>query len=201
MKILCVVGSPRKKGNTDTLMDAAIDSAKKYGAQVEKIYLSDLQFKGCIGCEGCAKTFKCVINDDMQIIYNKIENADGIILGSPTYYYNVTSLTKMFIDRLYAYNIFDSSDRSVWISKFEAAGIKYAVTIAVCEQETPDNMGFASSAMHMALQSVGIRSVYNIKALHLFKKHEAKYNEEFLLQAQNAATKLCKTIALAKSIK
>ena len=55
MKLLCIVGSPRKKGNTDTILNSAMKGASDLGAEVEKVYLSDLQFKGCIGCEGCAR--------------------------------------------------------------------------------------------------------------------------------------------------
>lgn len=196
MKILAIVGSPRKKGNTDVLVEAAIVGAKNQGAEVEKIYLSDLKFDGCIGCEGCKKSCKCVIKDDMQQLYSKLENADGIILGSPTYFYNVTWLTKKFLDRLYAYEIFDSSDRSVWSSVFEKNRIKYAVTIAVCEQNDIKDMGFASDAMNMALSAVGIRNVYSVKALHLFNKNSVIPKSEIAQETENAGEKLVKTIKL-----
>ena len=201
MKILCIVGSPRKNGNTDTILESVLDGARAYGAEVEKIYLSDLRFKGCIGCEGCAKTTKCILNDDMQRVYEKLDQSDGLVLGSPTYFYNVSGLMKLFIDRLYAYDIFDPSDRSVWLSPNEVSGLKYAVTVAVCEQETIDNMGFASEAMSMALQSVGWRSVVNMKVLHLFEKHAASQNAQLLSEAKLAGKKLCQTISLAQSIK
>ncbi len=201
MKILCIVGSPRKHGNTDTLVDSVIAGARESGALVEKIYLSDLSFKGCVGCEGCAKTTKCIINDDMQQVYEKLNNSDGLIIGSPTYFYNVTGLTKLFLDRLYAYEIFDPTDRSVWLSLNEINGLKYTVTVAVCEQETADNMGFASEAMSQALQAVGWRSVENIKALHLFEKNATTHNAKLLEQAKNAGIKLYKTISLAQNFR
>ncbi len=201
MKILAIVGSPRKNGNTDTIINSIMNGVVECGAEVEKIYLTDLKFKGCIACEGCAKTMKCVIKDDMQQVYEKMEGADGLILGSPTYFYNVTGLMKSYIDRLYCYNIFDESDRSVWLNPNEVNGMKYAVTVAVCEQETIDNMGFASESMSMTLQAVGWRSVANIKALHLFEKHEGALNPNLLEEGKRAGEKLFKTISLARSIK
>lgn len=201
LKIVGIIGSPRKKGNTDTLVNSVLDGCKEYGAKIEKIYLSDLNYKGCIGCEGCKKTGKCVIKDDMQIVYDKINNADGIVLGSPTYFYNVTGLTKMFMDRLYAYDFFDETDRSVWLSPNEVFGIKYAVTVAVCEQETEDNMGFTSDAMDLTLKAVGIRPVENIKALYLFKQGEANNHKQLLEKSKNAGIKLAKTILLAQKVK
>lgn len=201
MKIVAIIGSPRKNGNTDTLVDSVLQGAIENGAETEKIYLSDLNFKGCIGCEGCKKTGKCVVKDDMQMVYEKMNEADGIVLGSPTYFYNVTGLTKMFIDRLYAYDIFDETDRSVWLSLNEVFGMKYAVTVAVCEQETQDNMGFTSDSMDMALKSVGWRPVENIKALYLFKKGEAKIHTDLIEKSKNAGVKLAKTISLAQKVK
>ncbi len=151
-KILGIVGSPRKNGNTDILVDNVLLGVDKNNFTTDKIYLCDMNFKGCIACEGCAKTNKCIIKDDMEQLYNKIDSADAIVLGSPTYFYNVSSLTKMFLDRLYAYEIFDSSDRSVWVSVNEAIGIKYAVTVAVCEQQNEYDMGFTSEAMSMKIK-------------------------------------------------
>ncbi len=200
-KILAIVGSPRKFGNTDILVDKVLEGLDKNEFESEKIYLSDLQFKGCIGCESCAKTDKCIIKDDMQIVYEKIKNCSGIVLGSPTYFYNVSWLTKMFIDRLYALDIFDSDDRSVWISVNEVFGIKYAVTVAVCEQNDEADMGYTSVAMSDSLSAVGFRSVKNIKALHLFEKGGANYNQEILEQALYAGEKLSKTILLSQRVK
>ncbi len=197
--ILGIVGSPRKNGNTDILVDNVLLGVDKENFITDKIYLADLNFKGCIGCEGCCKTNKCVIKDDMQAVYDKIDSADAIVLGSPTYFYNVSALTKMFMDRLYAYEVFDISDRSVWISVNEAIGIKYAVTVAVCEQQNEYDMGFTSEAMSMTLAAVGFRCVENLKVLHLFKKGEAGKDQLALSNAQKAGVKLSKTVMLANA--
>ncbi len=201
MKILGVVGSPRKRGNTDILVDSVLDGAKRKGFDVEKIYLEDLDFRGCIACEGCRKTSKCVLNDDMEEVYSKLETSDGIVLGSPTYFYNITWLTKKFLDRLYVYEVFDETDRSVWLSPNEVNGMKYAVTIAICEQETEENMGFASQAMNLALRSVGWRTVVEIKAFHLFECGKVKEESRFIKEAEDAGEKLAKTIILANKLK
>lgn len=135
----------------------------------------------------------------MQKIYNKLQEADGIVLGSPTYFYNVTGITKMFLDRLYAYEIFDSEDRSVWLSVNEILGMKYAVTVAVCEQENVDDMGYTSIVMDKTLQAVGYRVVESVKALHLFSKGEAEKKQEILEVSFNAGKKLAKTLILTKN--
>lgn len=201
MKVLGIVGSLRKRGNTDLLLDSALQAAKDCNLETKKIYLSDYPFGDCIGCQGCKDSFSCVVKDGMQEIYHELESADAIILGSPTYFYNVTGLTKNFLDRLYKYEVFDDNDRSVWSSLFEITGIRYAVTIAVCEQQDESDMGFTSQAMDKALQAVGYRVVDSVKVLHLFSKGEAANDTNALNMAANAGKKLAKTLLLSQKVK
>jgi len=201
MKVLGIVGSLRKHGNTDTLVDRALKAVSSDQIETKKIYLSDYDFSDCIGCQRCKDCFECAVKDGMQEIYHELEDADAIILGSPTYFYNVTGLTKNFLDRLYAYEVFDDNDRSVWSSLFEITGIRYAVTIAVCEQQDEADMGFTSLAMDKALQAVGYRVVDSVKALHLFSKGEAANHANELNMAANAGAKLAKTLLLSQKVK
>ncbi|MFH1491579.1 MAG: flavodoxin family protein, partial [Pseudomonadota bacterium] len=69
MKVLGIYGSPRKKGNTDQLLDRALEGAEAEGAEVTRVYARDLKMSGCIECGGCDKTGQCVVKDDMQTVY------------------------------------------------------------------------------------------------------------------------------------
>ena len=69
------------------------------GGEKELVLLREKNIRHCLGCLSCGKTKKCVIPDDMQEIYAKIENADVIVIGTPNYYDNVSGLLKDFIDR------------------------------------------------------------------------------------------------------
>lgn len=201
MKVIGFVGSARKNGNTDVLLQNILKGVASCGIEIEIIYLSDCNFAPCNGCEGCHDSFRCIKKDDMQRIYDKLEEADGIVLGSPTYFYNVTSITKAFLERLYCYDRFDPTDRSVWITKNELFGMKYAVTLAICEQNNIEDMGFTSIAMDKSLQAVGYRIVESLKVLHLFKKGESEKHTDKLTEAVNAGKKLGKTIVLAHNSK
>lgn len=201
MKVLGLVGSARKNGNTDILVQKVLQGVSLCGIEVELIYLSDISFTPCTGCEGCSTTFRCIKNDDMQRIYDKLEEADGIVLGSPTYFYNVSALTKTFIERLYCYDVFDNTDRSVWLNIGELLGIKYAVTVAICEQNNIEDMGYTSIAMDRSLQAVGYRVVESLKVLHLFKKGDSEKHEAVLNEAIAAGKKLGKTILLSNEMK
>lgn len=102
MKVLGIYGSPRKGGNTDQLLDKALEGARSAGAEVSTVYVRDLKMCGCIECGGCDKTGKCVVEDDMQTVYPLLEEADVIFLASPIFFYSVTAQVKALIDRVQA---------------------------------------------------------------------------------------------------
>ncbi len=99
MKVLGLFGSPRKGGNTEILLEEALKGAEREGAEIERLYLSDLKIAPCTECHGCDETGNCVILDEMQKIYPKLLEADIIILASPIFFYGVTAWAKILIDR------------------------------------------------------------------------------------------------------
>ena len=98
IKVLGVVFSPRKQGNTEILMDEALAGARSEGAITEKICIRDFRIEPCDGCFSCAKTGECHIDDDMQKIYGKLLESNGIIFGSPVYW-TVCGQGAIFLDR------------------------------------------------------------------------------------------------------
>ena len=102
MKILGIMGSARKGGNTDILLDVALEEAQRNGASVNKISLGNKTIAPCNGCLKCITDGKCVINDDMQEIYKEMLAAEGIIWASPVYFWSMTGQTKVVMDRTYA---------------------------------------------------------------------------------------------------
>lgn len=103
-KILGIVGSPRKKGNTHILVTSILEGAKEKGAKVDILFLNDLDIKECDGCHTCWEEKQCSKDDDMNNIYPKIIESDVIIFGTPVYWYGPTALMKGFIDRFVYFN-------------------------------------------------------------------------------------------------
>lgn len=103
-KILILLGSPRRNGNTTILANQVAKGAKLGGADVEVIYLNGKNIKPCQACDKCQKEGAkgCVINDDMQPIYPKFIAADSVVMTTPIYFCNVSAQIKLFIDRLYS---------------------------------------------------------------------------------------------------
>ncbi len=102
MNVLGILGSPRRGGNAEELLDKALEGAKAAGASCEKICLNELSIRPCQECGGCDLTGECVIRDDMDAVYGKVDSADGIILASPIFFGELTAQTKAMIDRFQA---------------------------------------------------------------------------------------------------
>lgn len=102
VKVLGIMGSPRKQSNTDILLDSALEGAKEAGAEVEKVLVSKLKISPCLEIYACRKDGNCAIKDDMQMLYEKLLEADHIIFASPIFFYSITSQAKALVDRCQA---------------------------------------------------------------------------------------------------
>lgn len=111
IKILGLVGSPNINGNTAKLVNAILDGAAENGAEKVIYNLASLNIKGCDACCRCQESGCCLIDDDMQELYQEIQVADTVVLGSPVYMWQMTAQTKLLIDRLTAFLKPDFSSR------------------------------------------------------------------------------------------
>ncbi|MFC1590313.1 flavodoxin family protein [Candidatus Omnitrophota bacterium] len=99
MIVVGICGSPRKKGNTDILLDEALKGAASGGVKTEKIVLNDLKFSPCQECGVTNDDGTCKVKDDFQSVYGKIKDADALILAAPIFFGSLSAQTKMMIDR------------------------------------------------------------------------------------------------------
>jgi multimeric flavodoxin WrbA len=102
MKVLAIMGSPRRHSNTEILLDKALEGATEAGAEVEKVLISKLRISPCLEIYACFKDGNCSIRDDMQALYDKLLEADHIVFASPIFFYGITSQAKAVIDRCQA---------------------------------------------------------------------------------------------------
>jgi multimeric flavodoxin WrbA len=130
MEIVAILGSPRVNGNTSYLMDQALEEARSFGIETTKIALTQYQINPCQGHDKCEDFASCPQEDDTESIVGKIYGADGIILASPVYFYNVTGQLKTFVDRNRFYR------RHKWKMQARCAGIIVVATAAGIEDTT-----------------------------------------------------------------
>lgn len=146
MKVLGILGSPHKSGNTNLLMDAVLQSAADSGAETEKVALTGLNMNFCVACSKCYGTGECIYEDDVESLKTKMREAEGIVLGSPNYMNSVTAQLKTLMDRC-----------SLFVHCFLLQG-KYGAAVATAggsgEQEVAE---FQNSFLrHCGARTVGI---------------------------------------------
>ncbi|HMK93989.1 MAG TPA: flavodoxin family protein [Candidatus Limnocylindrales bacterium] len=96
MNVLGLVGSPRRGSNTDLLVSAILDGAAVSHHAVDKVYLYDVDIAPCMDCKACKHAdYKCAVNDGMQRLYPKLDEADVIIFGTPLYWYGPSAKMKL----------------------------------------------------------------------------------------------------------
>ncbi len=103
-KVIVLLGSPRKKGNTAALAGEIARGASAAGAEVETVFLQDLKIAPCRACMTCQKKNSrgCAIDDDMQALYPKLLAADAWVIASPVYWFTMSAQTKLWMDRCFA---------------------------------------------------------------------------------------------------
>jgi multimeric flavodoxin WrbA len=139
-QIIIVNGSPRKNGNSTLLAEQVAAGARSAGAVVESFMLHTLDIRPCDACDVCQETAEgmCVIRDDMQLLYPRLQRADAIVIASPIYWFSVSAQTKLFIDRCYA---LDSPQGSA------LAGKQFGIVLTYGDSD-PFSSG-AVNAIHM----------------------------------------------------
>lgn len=108
VEIIAIYGSPRRNGNSATLLKQAVAGARQEGAHVEEVFLRDYKISPCLEIYNCIKTGECAIRDDFPEILAKVESSVGIMLASPIFFYSVSAHTKIFMDRC----------QSLWVRKY-----------------------------------------------------------------------------------
>jgi multimeric flavodoxin WrbA len=129
MKVIAFNGSPRKQGNTATLLNKALEGAASLGAATKLIHLYDFNYKGCVSCFACklkdGKSYgKCAYKDDLTPILENIIDADALIFGSPIYLGATTGEMRSFLERLlFPYLVYDENHSTLFKKKIQTGFI------------------------------------------------------------------------------
>ncbi len=133
MNVIAVNGGPRKKWNTTTLLQKALDGAALVGAQTEMIHLYDLKYKGCTSCFACKRKGgilgRCAMQDDLTDVLDKIIHCDVLLLGTPIYFSNITGEMLSFLERLlFSTMTYNTGHRTTFQGKL-SSGFIYTMNV------------------------------------------------------------------------
>lgn len=190
MKMLGIMGSPRTKGNSATLLKEILKGAKEKGANTNIVSLNNLDIKGCIGCDACNSSGKCVLKDDMHKIYNMIDDADIVVFASPNYMGGIHGKLKCVLDRLYAYTIPNERGFSTKFDKKKKA----VLIVAQGAPDTDTSSVEAFTPLRHALNNI-FEGRFDIPCKlflggELFGPNDAANNMELMKKAYNMGTEL-----------
>jgi multimeric flavodoxin WrbA len=187
MRIIGISGSPRRGGNSDHILDSILNGT---GADSDILYLSDIDFSSCVGCEQCRKDMICTrFDDELTPWYDKISKAKGMVLVSPVYNYNLTSWMKAFIDRLYCFYDFDDDRPRGWSSRL--AGEDRAAALAiVAEQVEEEDLGVTMDALRMPIKALGYQIAGELMVFGKFEAGIVRKDPGVLGQAGDLGKKL-----------
>lgn len=176
-KLVAFVGSPRKNGNTATLVDEVIRGAQDAGTRTTVFNLYDVNINPCQGCLVCRKTGHCTLQDDFQNIFEHIIEADVVVFGSPVYIWQITAQMKLLWDRLCG--LFDENFKLRYATKS---------TIMVYSQGNPNPEAFKVpfQSNEAVLKMLGLNVVDTILLTGGNDPSTAENNKDLLLKAYEA---------------
>ncbi len=187
MKVLGIMGSPRNEGNTDVLLDKALEGAGASGAETEKIVINDLDISPCqeVEYENVNEAGLSVVDDDMHLIFRKVREADVLILASPTFFGSLSTQTKMMIDRF----------QCVWLAKniFNKGiftGEKRGAFICAQATGREDFFDNAKSIVKHFFATIGVKYQEEVFCPGVDKKGSVLEKPEFLEKAYKLGRKM-----------
>ena len=192
MRIVGLVGSPRKGMNTDTLVREALRGTESQGTAIEILYLNRLDIRPCQACPKHPTPNHCFFFDDMQKVYEVLENADGIILGSPIYYGTVSAQTKRMIDRANCLTWIDrdADGKAIFTPRLER--IKRGAVILV--SDTTEDPAAAMLPIRLFFHDARVEKVDELFIPHADAGKGARNSEECLERARALGASLAEAI-------
>jgi len=179
MNVLGIMGSPRIGGNSDVLLNRALEGAREAGARVQKIVLARKHVAGCRDCKKCNKTGICVLKDDMAGIQERILEADAVLHSVPVYFWAMTSQMKAYLDRWCVF--FDAEWK--WHKAYhpKMRGKRIGL-LTVCGDPNPRTADPIVHSFRMTAEMTGMRWLGSVMA-SASDKGEIKGNEIALQEA------------------
>ncbi len=188
MKTVCVLGSPRPKGNSNTIAEHFCDKIESLGSEVQTFALNKMTYRGCQACMTCkTKLDRCVLQDDLTEVLDAVRETDLLVMATPVYFSDVTFQMKGFIDRLYSFLRPDYRS-SPEKSRFEPG--KKLVFIQV--QGRPDENKFADvfPRYEEFFDWYGINERYLIRCWGVRDLGEIKGRKEVFQRAEEVAAQV-----------
>lgn len=175
-KVLGVVGSPRRHGNTHVLVSKILEGAQARGATGDLLFLEEMAIHECDGCHVCWSGRPCSKQDDMNAAYSMVADADAIVFGTPVYWYCPTALMKGFVDRFVYFNCPENRPK--------VAGKPAALAVPF-EEEDPECASLTVAFFERCLRYLEMDLIGTVLVPGVTRKGEVAYRTDALQEAHH----------------
>ncbi len=186
IKVLGILGSPRRGGNSEVLLDRCLKSAEGNGAQTKKFVLNTMDFIPCQECAQVRRDGRCKIKDDMQKLYPAVEQADAVVFSSPIFFGSLSAQSKMMIDR------FQCQWLGIHIFKtYNIIKRKRGVFLCVSGADRKDFFENARAIVKNFFATIGALYEYELFCPNVDEKNEIKYHPDCRKKAEEIGSAIC----------
>lgn len=185
MKVIGIVGSPRKNGNTNAVVQQVLEGAAEAGAETRNFILNEMNYKGCQACNYCKVHEKCKLEDDLAELYEEMTASDGVVFGAPIYFAQFSGQMRLFLDRCYSLVNPDYSSRLPAGKKVVIVGAQGVSDSAAYKGVYEEFGGEISRFLGMDVKNTLVAAGYHAPG-------EVKNNTELMAKAKDAGLNLLK---------
>lgn len=185
MKVIGIVGSPRRNGNTNLVVQEILNGAAEAGAETKNFLLNEMNYRGCQACDYCKTHDRCKLEDDLIPLFKEMAEADGIVFGAPIYFAQFSGQTRLFLDRCYSLINPDYSSRLPAGKKAVIVGAQGMPDPAAYKAVYEEFGGELSRFMGMDVKDILVAAGYHAPG-------EVKNNLELMTKAKNTGLNLLK---------
>src|ERR1035437_2805621 len=185
MKVTGIVGSPRKNGNTNTLVQQVLEGAVETGAKTRTFLLNEMKYSGCQACDYCKSHEKCKLEDDFGELLKELAEADGVVFGAPIYFSQFSGQMRLFLDRCYSLVNSDYSTRLPY-------GKKAIIVVAQGETDPAAYKGVYEEFRDEISRFMGMDVKATLVSAGYHTPGEVKNDVELMKKARTAGMQLFK---------
>ncbi len=190
MKVVSLLGSPRKNANSSIVAERFCATAQNLGAEVRSFTLNDLDFRGCQGCYVCkTKLDRCVLKDDLAEVLEAVRETDILVLASPVYFWDVSAQMKAFLDRCFSFLVPDFLTNP---NRSRLAPGKKLVFILTQNNPDPNSFTHIFQKFDYFFRGFGFTDTRQIRAFGAREPGEVEANREVMETAVRTAEELCR---------
>jgi len=191
MKVVCLLGSPRGKGNSSTIAGRFCETAQGLGAELKTYALNELDYRGCQGCMLCKTELdRCAVEDDLTEVLDAIRETDVLVIASPVYFWDISGQLKCFLDRTFSYLVPN------FMTNPEPSRLSHGKKLVlILTQGNPDETKFTDiyPKFEYFFSRFGFDDRHLIRACGVREPGEVEDREDVMRLADEMAATLCRT--------